>query len=55
LPLREGELERSCMDPSRAAEVLGWRAEISLEDGLAETYSELVAGFEAQPRRARSS
>jgi len=49
LPLREGELERSCMDPSRAAEVLGWRAEVPLEDGLAETYAELVSGFEAAP------
>jgi UDP-glucose 4-epimerase len=47
LPLRTGELERSCMDPSHAAEVLGWRATVPLRDGLTQTYRELVAGFEA--------
>ena len=46
-PLREGELERSCMDPSRAAERLGWRAEIPLDRGVPETYRSLVAEFEA--------
>ena len=46
-PLREGELERSRMDPSKAAQTFGWRAEISLENGLAETYRALVAEFEA--------
>ena len=45
-PLREGELERSCMDPSKAAEAFGWRAEIPLERGIAETYRALVAQFE---------
>lgn len=44
-PLREGELERSGMDPSRAAEAFGWRAEIPLERGIAETYRALVAQF----------
>jgi UDP-glucose 4-epimerase len=52
LPLREGELERSCIDPSLAAEKLGWRAQIPIEEGLARTYRELVAGFEAQERAA---
>jgi UDP-glucose 4-epimerase len=47
LPLREGELERSCMDPSHAADVLGWRATIGLEAGLKQTFAELVAEFEA--------
>jgi UDP-glucose 4-epimerase len=47
LPLREGELERSWLDPSLAEEVLGWRAVIELEDGLRQTFAELVAGFEA--------
>ena len=46
-PLREGELERSCMDPSRAAERLGWRAEIPLDRGVPETYRALVAEFES--------
>jgi UDP-glucose 4-epimerase len=47
-PLREGELERSGMDPSKAAEELGWHAEIPLKRGVAETYTALVAEFEAR-------
>ncbi len=47
-PLREGELERSRMDPSAAAEKLGWKAQITLEDGIAETYRALIAEFEAE-------
>jgi UDP-glucose 4-epimerase len=46
-PLREGELERSCLDSSRAREQLGWQAEIGLEEGLASTYRALVAEFDA--------
>jgi UDP-glucose 4-epimerase len=46
-PLRAGELERSCMDPTRAREQLGWRPEISLEEGLTLTYHALVEEFEA--------
>ena len=45
-PLRAGELERSCLDPSRAREQFGWQAEIGLEEGLAATYRELTAEFE---------
>jgi UDP-glucose 4-epimerase len=52
LPLRAGELERSCMDPSYAEQVLGWRARIPLADGLAETYRELVSEFEAREQTA---
>lgn len=48
LSLREGELERSCMDPTRAEQALGWRAQIKLADGLAQTYRALVAAFEAE-------
>lgn len=44
-PLRPGELERSCLDPGRAREELGWRAEIGLRDGLERTYHALVAEF----------
>jgi UDP-glucose 4-epimerase len=47
-PLRPGELERSCMDPRRAHEKLGWRAEIELEDGLLDTYRALTQAFEAE-------
>jgi UDP-glucose 4-epimerase len=50
LPLREGELERSSADPSLAAEVLGWRAEIELDAGLKQTFAELVAEFESSER-----
>ncbi len=46
LPLREGELERSCMDPSRAERELGWSAAIPLEQGLRDTYAALVQEFE---------
>ena len=46
--LREGELQRSRMDPTRAAEKLGWKAEIPLEEGIKRTYEALVAGFEGE-------
>jgi len=46
-PLRPGELEHSCLDPSHAQRRLGWRAEIELEDGVPATYRELVAQFSA--------
>ena len=46
-PLRDGELEHSCIDPSRAAAELGWKAEIPLERGVPETYVALVEGFES--------
>jgi UDP-glucose 4-epimerase len=36
-PARLGELQRSCLDVRRAAELLGWRATIELRDGLAAT------------------
>ena len=51
-PLRSGELERSCLDPSRAARELGWRACVDLDSGLAATYRALVAEF-ADERSAR--
>jgi UDP-glucose 4-epimerase len=37
-PARPGEQRRSCLDPSRAGRVLGWRPRVSLRDGLAATY-----------------
>ena len=45
-PLREGELERSCLDPSRAQAQLGWEARIELPAGIAATYQALVQEFE---------
>lgn len=35
---RLGELQRSCLDPSRAADVLDWRPRTSLADGLLATW-----------------
>ena len=37
-PPRLGELARSCLDPSRAAQELGWRAEVTLAEGLRRTW-----------------
>jgi UDP-glucose 4-epimerase len=45
-PLRAGELERSCLDPSRARDELGWRAQVSLSEGLRDTYNALISEFE---------
>jgi UDP-glucose 4-epimerase len=45
-PLREGELERSCMDPSRARERLGFAAAVSFEEGLRSTFRALIDQFE---------
>lgn len=47
-PLRPAELERSCMDPSRANEQLHWRAQIGLDEGLNRTYRSLVKAFESE-------
>jgi UDP-glucose 4-epimerase len=55
LPLREGELKRSCMDPSHAQRTLGWRARIDVAEGLAESYRALVAGFEAEEQTTAGS
>ncbi len=39
-PARLGELERSVLDPELAADVLGFRAEVSVEDGLERIWAE---------------
>jgi UDP-glucose 4-epimerase len=39
LPARPGDIEHSALDASRAAELLGWRAEVALADGLDRTLS----------------
>jgi UDP-glucose 4-epimerase len=36
-PARSGEVQRSCLDPTRSREVLGFEAEVDLEDGLRRT------------------
>jgi UDP-glucose 4-epimerase len=45
-PLRAGELERSCLDPSLAQSQLSWRAQVPFSDGLLETYEALISEFE---------
>ena len=45
--LRVGELERSCMDNSKARNELGWAPEVELSQGLTEAYEALVSGFAA--------
>ena len=52
-PLREGELERSCLDPGRVKRELGWEARIGLEEGLRQTYEALVSEFERGARAPR--
>jgi UDP-glucose 4-epimerase len=37
-PARLGELQRSFLDPARAARELGWSAMVDLEDGLRATW-----------------
>jgi nucleoside-diphosphate-sugar epimerase len=43
--LRPGELQHSRLDIARAETELGWRAQVSIADGLKLTYGELVKGF----------
>jgi UDP-glucose 4-epimerase len=45
-PLREGELERSCLDASLAREQLSWEAEIGIGDGLRDTYRAMASSFD---------
>ena len=37
-PLRAGELERSSLQPTLMADSLGWRAQVAVDDGLAQTF-----------------
>jgi UDP-glucose 4-epimerase len=41
-PARSGDVQRSVLDPSRAARQLGWRPAVSVEDGLARTWAWFV-------------
>jgi UDP-glucose 4-epimerase len=50
--LRPGELQHSCMDASLAARELGWRPEVPIADGLAQTYRSLVEEFQGSERAA---
>jgi UDP-glucose 4-epimerase len=46
LDLRAGELKHSCLDARLAERELGWRAEMSIADGLRITYASLLEEFE---------
>ncbi len=41
LPQRPGEVRRSCLDPSRARDQLGWKAEVPLRQGLRRVLAEV--------------
>jgi len=42
-PARTGEIDRSCLDATRARDVLGWRASTPIADGLRQTYDAVPA------------
>jgi hypothetical protein len=42
------------MDPRRASEQQGWRAEIDLQDGLSRTYHALVGEFESDVNQTKT-
>jgi UDP-glucose 4-epimerase len=42
-PARAGEVDRSCLDVSRAREVLGWQAQVTLRQGLVRIFEWLGA------------
>ena len=47
-PARAGELQRSALDPARAGELYGWRAEVTIAEGLGLT-REAIAATRAAP------
>jgi UDP-glucose 4-epimerase len=48
-PRRAGELQESVLDVRKAAGELGWRPTMSIENGVAETFSWFAARHAAQP------
>jgi UDP-glucose 4-epimerase len=52
-PLRPGELDRSAIDSRAAAHAFGWRAELALADGVADTFRWYAAAQAARGRPVR--
>jgi UDP-glucose 4-epimerase len=50
-PHRAGELDRSCLDPSKAERVFGWRSEVARAEGLALTRDSVIAARREPERR----
>jgi nucleoside-diphosphate-sugar epimerase/NDP-sugar pyrophosphorylase family protein len=50
-PARQGEVLRSCLDPSAAVEHLSWQPTIALADGLSQTLQWTEAHLRAQPQQ----
>lgn len=51
-PERAGEVRRSCLNPAKAGQQLGWRPEVTIEQGLAETYQWFAAQAANAPEKA---
>jgi UDP-glucose 4-epimerase len=47
-PRRAGELQESFLNVDKARDVLGWKPEVSLADGLARTFAWAEAEYSAQ-------
>jgi nucleoside-diphosphate-sugar epimerase len=51
-PAREGELQRSALDNTKAGRLWGWHPKVALDDGLMLTY-EAIAASRAAPEGSR--
>jgi UDP-glucose 4-epimerase len=52
-PRRPGDIRHSYLDCGKIERDLGWRAEVSLDEGLAQTYRSLLAGGQARSVQSR--
>jgi UDP-glucose 4-epimerase len=47
-PAKKGEERRSCLDATKAQEYLGWKAQVSLQDGVETTYETMLEARQKQ-------